>query len=146
MKVAFTTSAGALVDGNFRTANNYTVWDVGPRESYYVTTVTIKADGGSEDDRITVRAEALRECAIVCAREINGPAAAKLIGRNIQPLKTRVSVPLEEIITRLQDVLQGTPPPWLRKAMVRDLYDEPLPCDGGSNPPDFSCQQWRSMG
>lgn len=119
MKVAFTTSAGAMIDGNFRKADSYTVWDIGPRESYYVTTVTITAKACSEDDRIAIRAEALKECAIVCATEINGPAAAKLIARKIQPMRTKVRVPVEEFIARLQEVLQGAPAPWLRKAMAR---------------------------
>ncbi len=111
MKVAFTTSAGVMVDGNFRKSDSFSVWDIGPHEAYYVTTVTIKADPGNEDDRIAARAEALKECAIVCATQISGPAAAKLVARNIHPMKTGGCIAVEEIIGRLQGVLKGSPAP-----------------------------------
>lgn len=121
MKVAFTTSSGAIVDGNFRKSDSFSVWDIGPHESYYVTTVNIKADVGDEDDRITARAEALRGCAIVCAMQICGPSAAKLVARNIHPMKTGNCIAVEEIIGRLQDVLKGSPAPWIRKAQIKDV-------------------------
>jgi len=115
MKVAFSSSTGAHVDGNFRTSSSFSVWDIGPRESYYVTTRFIKAAGVSEDDRIALRAEAVRDCAIVCARQINGPSAAKLVNRSVHPMKTGTNVPIETIIGKLQSVLDGTPPPWLKQ-------------------------------
>lgn len=121
MKVAFTTSSGAIVDGNFRKSDSFSIWDIGPYESYYVTTVNIKADDVYEDDRIAARAEALKECAIVCATQICGPAAAKLVARNIHPMKTGNFIAVEEIIARLQDVLKGTPAPWIRKAQIKDV-------------------------
>ena len=64
MKVAFTSSAGAIIDGNFCKSKSFSVWDIGPHEAFYVTTVNIKADAGNEDDRMAARAEALKECAI----------------------------------------------------------------------------------
>jgi len=119
MKVAFTTSNGAVVDGNFRKASSFSVWDIEPEESYYVTTVFVKADVADEDENIAARAEAIQDCAIVCAMQINGPAAAKLVTRNIHPMRTGDDVPVEEIIGRLQDVLKGAPPPWMRRHSSR---------------------------
>jgi nitrogen fixation protein NifX len=49
--------------------------------------------------------------------QIGGPAAAKLVAQKIHPMKTNVEVSLPETVARLQEVLQGNPPPWLRKAM-----------------------------
>jgi len=102
MNVAFATSSGAMVDGNFRKTDSFSVWDIGPDESYYVTTINIKADADNEDDRIAARAEALKGCAIVCAMQICGPAAAKLVARNIHPMKTGDYIAVEEIIGKLQ--------------------------------------------
>jgi nitrogen fixation protein NifX len=115
MKVAFTTSSGTEIGLNFRKSNSFTIWDINPDGAYYVTTISISVDAGDEEGRIALRADALRECAIVCAREINGPAAAKLISRNIHPLKTGVNMPVEEVIGRLQQVLKEAPAPWMRK-------------------------------
>jgi nitrogen fixation protein NifX len=122
MKVAFTTSNGAIVDGNFRKAGSFSIWDIGPHESYYVTTVFIKDDVNDEDDKISVRVEALKECAIVCAMQINGPAAAKLATRNIHAMKTDKCVTVAEIIGKLQGVLSDSPAPWIRKAHLKDRY------------------------
>ncbi|BCS55054.1 NifB/NifX family molybdenum-iron cluster-binding protein [Geobacter sp. SVR] len=121
MKVAFTTSTGTTIDGNFRTSNSFSVWDIGSDESYYVTSVNIRAEAGSEDDRIATRVEALRECAVVFAAQINGPAAAKLIARNIHPVRTKGPMGVEEVIGRLQEVLREKPAPWMRKAQAADL-------------------------
>ena len=118
MKVAFTTSTGVEVDQNFRKSTSYTVWDIGPDEAYYVTTVRIADDAGCEDDRIAIRVKALSGCSIVCAQEINGPSAAKLVAGSIHPFKTGVPTPVEEIIDRLKSVLRGTPAPWIRKAQI----------------------------
>ena len=120
MKVAFTTSTGAIVDGNFRKSNSYSVWDIGPLEANHVTTVFITADANNEDERITARVEALKGCSIVCAQLISGPAAAKLVARGIHPMKTGDGAAVEEIIGKLQTVLKGTPAPWLQKAQNRD--------------------------
>ena len=35
-------------------------------------------------------------------------------------MKTNVEVGLKESIERMQEVLRGNPPPWLRKAMNKD--------------------------
>jgi nitrogen fixation protein NifX len=122
MKVAFTTSKGTVVDSNFRKVDSFSIWDIGPHESYYVTTVFIKDDANDEDDKIAARAEAVKGCAIVCTKQINGPATAKLVTRNIHPMKTGEDVSVSGIIEKLQDVLKGAPAPWIRKAHMKDRY------------------------
>ena len=121
MKVAFTTSTGAIVDGNFRKSNSFSVWDIGPDAAYYVTTLAVPADDGSEEDLLSARADALRECTIVCVSQISGPATAKLVARRIHPMRIAVGVGVEEIIGKLQRVLKYSPAPWLNKAQNRDL-------------------------
>ena len=78
-----------------------------------------------EEDRITARASAVAGCAIVYTVEIGGPAAAKLVARRIHPLKTGAPIPIEAAVERLQGVLRGTPPPWLRKALAATAVEPP---------------------
>jgi nitrogen fixation protein NifX len=120
MKVAFSSSTGIAIDENFRKTRSFSIWDIGPREAFYVTTVSIRSEPGSEEDRIAARADALAHCAIVCSREMSGPAAAKLVARNIHPMKTGSNVPVEDIIGKLQAVLRGNAPPWMLKAQSRE--------------------------
>lgn len=70
-----------------------------------------------EEDRIAARAEAIVGCTLVYTMQIGGPAAAKLVARHIHPMKTGMEVPIEAAVEKLQEVLRGKPPPWLRKAM-----------------------------
>jgi len=119
MKVAFTSTDGETIDQHFGMARNFHVWEVGPEEARFVAEVAAVDSGDDEEDRTAARARAIGDCAIVCTVEIGGPAAAKLIARRIHPMKTGGEVPVSEMVGRLQEVLKGNPPPWLRKAMNR---------------------------
>jgi nitrogen fixation protein NifX len=35
-------------------------------------------------------------------------------------MKTAIEVPVAEVVSKLQAVLRGNPPPWLRKALNKD--------------------------
>jgi nitrogen fixation protein NifX len=117
MKIAFTSKTGELIDLHFGQAGSFHVWEVGPDEAHYVETLTVAEQDGDEEDRIAARADLLKDCAIVYTMQIGGPAAAKLVARRIHPMKTNVEVGIKESVGRMQEVLKGTPPPWLRKAL-----------------------------
>lgn len=121
MKVAFTSSSGEIIDQHFGQCQNFHIWEIGPDEAHPVATISGISAEGDEEDRITARGNALADCAIVYTMQIGGPAAAKLVARKIHPMKTNDEVPVAEIVGRLQEVLKGNPPPWLRKAMNKDL-------------------------
>jgi nitrogen fixation protein NifX len=120
MKVAFTSTTGEIIDQHFGMAQNFFIWDIGPDEAHHVTTVSAISTAGDEEDRIAARANALVDCAIVYTMQIGGPAAAKLVAKKIHPMKTNTEVPVAEIVGKLQEVLKGNPPPWLRKALHKD--------------------------
>ena len=124
MRIAFTSTDGRTVDQHFGMARDFFVWEVGPDTAKEVAKVAALAGPDlDEEDRITARANAIADCAIVYTVQIGGPAAAKLVARRIHPMKTATEVPIADVIARLQGVLRGTPPPWLRKAM----NDGPIP-------------------
>jgi nitrogen fixation protein NifX len=117
MKVAFTSSNGQLIDQHFGQCSSFHVWEIGPDTALAVDTVAAATGSEDEEDRIAARANAISGCTIVYTMQIGGPAAAKLVARKIHPMKTNTEVPVAEVIARLQEVLRGNPPPWLRKAM-----------------------------
>ena len=147
MRVAFTSSDGRTIDEHFGTARDFWIWEIGPAEAAPVGKVSALpssddaprgapntergfaagSDLGSqpEEDRIAARASAIAGCAIVYTVQIGGPAAAKLVARRIHPMKTAACVPIAEVVARLQEVLKGNPPPWLRKAMTGGAPAEP---------------------
>ena len=50
---------------------------------------------------------------------IGGSAAARVVATKIHPVKVAGPEPILDILDKLQDVLKGTPPPWLRKALAK---------------------------
>jgi nitrogen fixation protein NifX len=117
MKIAFTSTDGRMIDEHFGMAAHFYVWEVGPEKAECVGKVSAITSADDEEDKIAARASAIADCTIVYTVQIGGPAAAKLVSRRIQPMKTATEVPIAEVVEKLQGVLRGRPPPWLRKAM-----------------------------
>lgn len=120
MKIAFTSSTGELIDQHFGQCQNFFIWEVGTDKAEYLTTISAITAATDEEDRIQARASAIAECAIVYTMQIGGPAAAKLVAQKIHPMKTNTEVGIKETVAKLQEVLQGNPPPWLRKALNKE--------------------------
>ncbi len=121
MKVAFTSSTGERIDQHFGQCQSFHVWEIGPEAALPLTTVSAVTTADDEEDRISARADALSGCAIVYTMQIGGPAAAKLVARKIHSMKTTTETPVIEVIGKLQEVLRGNPPPWLKKAMNKGV-------------------------
>jgi nitrogen fixation protein NifX len=117
MKVAFTSSTGDMIDQHFGMACAFSIWEITGDDARFLMKVENVQPEGDEEDRISGRADLISDCSIVYTMQIGGPAAAKLISRKIHPMKTNTAVPVAEIVDKLQGVLRGNPPPWLRKAM-----------------------------
>ncbi|MBN2645003.1 MAG: nitrogen fixation protein NifX [Desulfuromonadaceae bacterium] len=122
MKVAFASTDKIHIDEHFGQAEEFYIWTVGPDEAQFSGVVQVKDEGGDSADRIEARGEALRDCALVYVGEIGGPAAARLVAKKIHPLKSKTHEPIAEVVSKLQEVLKGSPPPWLRKAMLKACH------------------------
>jgi nitrogen fixation protein NifX len=120
MKVAFTSSTGEIIDQHFGQCRSFHIWEITPEQAAPLNTVSAESTAEDEEDRIAARAGAIADCAIVYTMQIGGPAAAKLVAKKIHPMKTNTEVPVAEIVAKLQEVLQGNPPPWLKKALHKD--------------------------
>lgn len=119
MKVAFASTDKVHIDEHFGKAEEFYIWNIGPEDAEFTGVIQVKDEGGDSADRIEARSAALEECALVYVGEIGGPAAARLVQKKIHPLKSKTQEPIATVVTKLQEVLQGNPPPWLRKAMLK---------------------------
>jgi len=117
MRIAFTSTSGATIDQHFGQAGHFWIWEVGLDQAGPIGRVDALV-AGDEEDKTAARAAAIAGCAIVYTQQIGGPAAAKLVARRIHPMKTGAEVPVAEAVARLQEVLRGTPPPWLRRLLA----------------------------
>lgn len=135
MRIAFATQDLKTVDAHFAGARTFAIFEVGKdgcrfREAVHFGAASnedgVHAEDG--DDRITPRVEALRGCALLFVLAIGGPAAAKVITARIHPIKLPGPEPIAQVLDRVRAMLNGTPPPWLRKVMqVEGAGDVALP-------------------
>jgi nitrogen fixation protein NifX len=119
MKVAFASTDKVHVDEHFGKAEEFYIWDIGPDDATLSGVVQVKTEEGYIDDKIEARTAALSDCALVYVGEIGGPAAARLVQKKIHPIKSKECEPITVVVEKLQEVLKGNPPPWLRKAMLK---------------------------
>ena len=119
MKVAFASSDNHHIDQHFGWAEKFAIWDIEMDQARFSGMVQLEADGADKEDKIKARVHALNDCSIVYVTQIGGPAAAKLVAHKIHPIKSKGEETIPEVVEKLQQVLQGNPPPWLRKAMLK---------------------------
>jgi len=119
MKVAFASTDKIHIDEHFGRAEAFYLWEIGPETAEFKGVVQVKAEGDDEADRIEARCAELEDCAIVYVAQIGGPAAARLVQKKIHPVKSKECEPIAQVVEKLQEVLKGNPPPWLRKAMLK---------------------------
>lgn len=121
MKIAFATQDLQRVDAHFGWAKNLAVYDMTPKGYGFVETFTfdgeLKEDG--DEDKLAPKLAAIHDCAILYVAAIGGSGAARVVANKIHPVKVTQAEPILDILDRLQQVVSGTPPPWLRKALQK---------------------------
>jgi nitrogen fixation protein NifX len=122
MKVAFATQDKQRVDAHFGWAKQLAVYDVNPDGYRFVEEFHFGEDLAEDgnEDKLAPKLEAIKDCAILYVAAIGGSGAARVVALKIHPIKVPQPEPILDILDRLQDVLKGTPPPWLRKALEKD--------------------------
>ncbi len=122
MKVAFATQDKLRVDAHFGWAKQIAVYDVTATGSTFVENFHFGEDLAEDgnEDKLAPKLEAIKDCAILYVAAIGGSGAARVVALKIHPIKVPAPEPIAEILEKLQEVLKGTPPPWLRKALLKD--------------------------
>jgi len=122
MKVAFATQDQQRVDAHFGWAKHLAVYEVDADGHRFVQSFPFGddlAEDGNED-KLAPKLAAIKDCAIVYVAAIGGSAAARVVATKIHPIKVAQAEPIAELLDKMQAVLKGTPPPWLRKALLKD--------------------------
>ncbi|MTV18250.1 MULTISPECIES: nitrogen fixation protein NifX [Bradyrhizobium] len=122
MKVAFATQDLRRVDAHFGWAKNIAIYDVAPSGHVFLKAVEFEGDlkEDGNDDKLAPKIEAIKDCAILYVAAIGGAGAARVVANNIHPIKVNKPENILELLEKLERVLKGTPPPWLRKALAKD--------------------------
>jgi nitrogen fixation protein NifX len=121
MKVAFATQDQQRVDAHFGWAKHLAVYDVTPDAVRFVENFSFGSDLAEDgnEDKLSPKLAAIGDCALLYVAAIGGSAAARVVALKIHPVKVAGPEPILDILDKLQEVLRGTPPPWLRKALLK---------------------------
>jgi nitrogen fixation protein NifX len=116
LTTAFATADGVHVDTHFGRCARFDIYDVTAQSVQLREIRSVATDDvENEDHRLQARLDALDGCALVCVASIGPGAAARVVRARVHPLKSDPSTTIDSVLERLQIVLRGTPPPWLRK-------------------------------
>jgi nitrogen fixation protein NifX len=134
VRVAIATTDMKGLNAHFGSAKRFAVYDVTKEGWSFVEALAFddvteesgahKTDG---DDRITPKVEALAGCHLLFCLAIGGPSAAKVVSAKIHPIKVAGPSSMDEVLEKTRTMLNGAPPPWLRKVLAEAGVSEPKP-------------------
>jgi len=111
--VAFGTNDNENIDAHFGSAKQFNVYEIN-KDKYELSTI-IKIEEKDVDKTIAL----LKGVDIVYFVNIGVTAAAKIINKGIFPIKYKEVISIEEEITKLTDMLNGTPAPFIKKIIEK---------------------------
>lgn len=137
IQVAIASNTAERMDGHFGSCVRFLVYRVS-RDAVRLIDLRSTRGADESDDRNAFRADLIRDCQVLYVVSIGGPAAAKVIRAGIYPMKLQEESEARDLLSRLQTILAGHPPPWLAKIIgqsarerARFDLDEPLEEDVG---------------
>jgi len=128
VKVALATQDMTAVNAHFAGARTLAIYEVSTEGWTFVEAIqfedaTAEDGAGHDDDRVGPRLAAIEGCTLLFVKAIGGPAAARVVNARIHPVKLTTDEALDSVLERVRTMLNGTPPPWLRKAMMAHSDD-----------------------
>ncbi len=128
MKVAFATTDGKNVDEHFGRSGLFAIYEITEQASSFVelrkfadgqdhAVMDTKDAGPLHDRTVESKVDRLADCKLIYITEIGGPSAARLVKRGIMPMKVKEPLAIESALGQLAEMIQKSPPPWIKKAM-----------------------------
>jgi nitrogen fixation protein NifX len=62
----------------------------------------------------------IKGASIVYCQAIGPTAAARVVKNHIHPIKVEKTIPIEEALESLVKMLNGNPPPWIKRIIARE--------------------------
>lgn len=123
LRVAVATQDGKSMNAHFGSARRFVIFEVTAQSHRFVETISFDAVTGEsgehrEDAPLGAKVEAIRGCNLLFVLAIGASAASKVISAGIHPVKLAEAEPVEQVIAKVQELMNGTPPPWLRRALT----------------------------
>lgn len=116
IRVGIASNSDNNLDGHFGSCLRFLVYQVSATDMRLID-IRSAAEADLSDDRNAFRADIVRDCDVLYVVSVGGPAAAKIIRAGIYPLKKIEGGVATEVLQEFQQVMSGSPPPWLAKIL-----------------------------
>jgi nitrogen fixation protein NifX len=118
IRVACASNGGELLDGHFGSCRRFLVYQVSAVGLRLIDLRDIDdSSAEAQDDKNAYRASLIDDCQVLYCASIGGPAAAKVVKRDIHPIKFPDGGNARAQVAALGAVLADKPPPSLAKVM-----------------------------
>lgn len=115
IRIAIASDAGLQLDGFFNACLRFLIFQLNATETRLID-VRGTAAAKAADDGNRWRAECIADCHLLLTVGVGTANVARLMRLGVHPLGYGSPMALQCALHKIQQVLQGTPPPWLVKA------------------------------
>ncbi len=126
IRIAIASNNGEQLDGHFGSCARFLIYQVSPEEARLIDIRSMAQSPNKSDDKNDYRAEQLKDCDVLYVVSIGGPAAAKVVKRDIHPIKLPNGDQARSVAEHLSEILATNPPPWLAKIMGKQPEERVL--------------------
>jgi len=113
MKIAFASSNGDTIDQHFGRSERFYLYEIDKEHFECVAKIDSSKKIEDEHEKLAYKIGSIAEADIVYSTQI-GPTASKMVqSEGIYPVKTTEGERIVDAISKLQEVLRTSAPPWL---------------------------------
>jgi len=121
LRVACASNRSDRIDAPFGSCDRFLIYQVSVDEIRLIDIreprQAMSSRESSPRDRFEQRIELLGDCQLLCSLTLGATAAASVVRAGIHALRSGSPCPAPQYLTDLQDVMAGTPPPWMDNLM-----------------------------
>ncbi len=119
--VAFASQDGLHVNQHFGWAKQFWLYKVGKEGAEFVKVIESGDEPEGEEEKLNYKIDTIKEASILYCSQI-GPTASKMVqAARIYPVRCAEDETIEQAISKIQDLLNGTTPPWLARIYHQTL-------------------------
>lgn len=113
MKIAFASTDKVHIDQHFGWSKTFQLFEVDKDSSSFVKEIDSSIEYEDEMEKLNYKIETIKEADMIYCTQI-GPSASKMVqAAKIHPIRSSGDETIAEAIAKLQEMLNGNPPPWL---------------------------------
>ncbi len=132
MRVVIATDDRKTLNGHFAVSHFFMFYDVTEESCDLVNeicfTPALQGDGQAKLTRkpfcIDQRIEAIKGCDVIVVSAIGGPIADRVIANDVYPLEMNAPESIDVSLSKLQKLLGGRQPLWLKRIINHDFMSE----------------------